>query len=139
MTVIREETGTQRLVGYTVDVGQDDGASRCLLTVTDAHTNRHGVLHGGIAATLLDNAMGATGSLTVDETGRTPFLTISMNVNFIAPAHPGQHLTATGRVTGGGRATLFLSSELVADDCTLIATATGVYRKVGRKQPEGDR
>ena len=139
MTVIREETGTQRLVGYTVDVGQDDGASRCLLTVTDAHTNRHGVLHGGIAATLLDNAMGATGSLTVDETGRTPFLTISMNVNFIAPAHPEQHLTATGRVTGGGRATLFLSSELVADDGTLIATATGVYRKVGRKQPEGDR
>lgn len=138
MTVIREETGTQRLVGYTVDVGQGDGESRCSLTVTDAHTNRHGVLHGGIAATLLDNAMGATGSLTVDQTGRTPFLTISMNVNFLAPAQPGQQLTAIGRVTGGGRATLFLTSELVADDGTLIATATGVYRKVGSKQSGGD-
>ncbi len=47
--VIVDETGAQRLVGYTVDVGQPDRQARVRLVVEGSHTNRHGVLHGGIA------------------------------------------------------------------------------------------
>ena len=68
--LIRDETGAQRLLGYTLDVGEGDGRARCRLVVDDRHLNRSGVLHGGIAAMLLDNACGATASLTVDDTGR---------------------------------------------------------------------
>ena len=56
---------------------------RCYLDVTTDHLNRHGALHGGIAVTLLDNASGTTGSLTVDATGKAPFLTVSMNTQFV--------------------------------------------------------
>ena len=68
MTVgfITNETGAQRLIGYTLDVGQPDKRARCHLTLTDLHLNRHEVLHGGIATAMLDNALGATASLTVD-------------------------------------------------------------------------
>lgn len=127
--IIRGETGTQRLIGYELDVGQPDRRARCRLLVDERHTNRHGVLHGGIAALLLDNACGATASLTLDEGGRQPFLTISLNVDFVGAGREGG-VTATGRVTGGGRSLVFVAAELVADDGTLIATASGVFKRV---------
>jgi len=127
--IIRDETGTQRLIGYTLDVGQPDRRARCQLVVDERHTNRHGVLHGGIAAVLLDNACGATASLTLDDSGRQPFLTISLNTDFIGAGRPGG-VTATGRVIGGGRSLVFVGANLVQDDGTLIATASGVFKRV---------
>lgn len=132
--IIRNETGAQRLLGYVLDVGQRDGRARCRLTLTEAHTNRHGVLHGGFAAAMLDNALGATASLSVDDTGRAPFLTISMTTQFLAPAHAGDDLVATGRLTGGGRSTLFVEGLLERSDGTLIATATGVFKRVPQER-----
>ncbi|AXC50484.1 PaaI family thioesterase [Paracoccus suum] len=127
--LILDETGTQRLVGYVLDIGQPDRRARCRLVVGPEHTNRHGVLHGGIAAMLLDSASGATASLTVDSTGRQPFLTVSLNVDFLAAGLFGE-VTATGRATGGGRSLQFIASELVHADGTLIATASGVFKRV---------
>ncbi|MCE0503923.1 PaaI family thioesterase [Roseivivax sp. GX 12232] len=130
MSVIEGETGAQRSLGYVLDVGQGDGSARCHLEVGAGHANRHGVLHGGIAAVLLDNAMGATASLTVDPRGRAPFLTISLTTNFLAAAEQGDALTATARVTGGGKSLLFIAADLTAADGRLIATATGVFKRV---------
>ena len=127
--LIVDETGTQRLVGYVLDVGRPDRRARCRLVVDDRHTNRHGVLHGGIAAMLLDSACGATASLTVDDSGRRPFLTVSLNIDFVGPGRPGG-VTATGRRVGGGRSLLFVAADLVHDDGTLIATASGVFKRV---------
>ena len=127
--VIRDETGAQRLLGYVLDVGRGDGRARCTLHVDDAHGNRHGKLHGGLAAVLLDNAMGATASLTVDPSGRQPFLTVSLSTHFLAPGEIGMRLTATGRVVGGGRSLVFVDGELVDEAGTLIATASGVFKR----------
>lgn len=128
--LIENETGAQRLIGYVLDVGQADKRARCHLTLTDMHLNRHGVLHGGITTAVLDNALGATASLTVDPTGRTPFLTVSLTTNFMAPAKEGARLTATGQVTGGGKSLVFVQGALKGTDGTVIATATGVFKKV---------
>ena len=127
--IIMAETGAQRLVGYVLDVGQSDRRARCRLVVDDRHTNRHGVLHGGIAAMLLDNACGATASLTLDDSGRRPFLTISLNIDFVSAGRPGE-VTATGRIVGGGRSLVFVAGELVREDGPLIATASGVFKRV---------
>lgn len=132
--IIINETGAQRLIGYVLDVTQGDGRARCRLTLSDAHLNRHGVLHGGLAATLLDNAMGATASLTVDDTGRAPFLTISCNTQYLAPAKPGRDVIATGRIAGGGKSLLFVEGELRDTDDRLIATASGVFKRVPASQ-----
>ncbi len=128
--IIRNETGVQRLLGYVLDVGQGDGRARCHLEITEEHGNRHGMLHGGVTTAMLDNAMGATASLSIDETGLMPCMTISMTVNFLAPARPGQMLIATGRRTGGGRATIFVEGVVEAEDGSVIATASGVFRPV---------
>ena len=130
--LIRDETGTQTLVGYVVDVS-DPVQGRCWLDVGPQHTNRHGVLHGGITSCLLDNASGTTGSLTVDRTGKAPFLTISLTTQFVGPGRQGR-VTATGKVTGGGRSLLYIQGELVHEDGTLIATSTGVFKRVPQEE-----
>jgi uncharacterized protein (TIGR00369 family) len=127
--LIRDETGTQSLIGYVVDINAGDGSGRCWLDIGPQHTNRHKALHGGIVTCLLDNASGTTGSLTVDETGKAPFLTISMNTHYVAPAYKGR-VTATGRVTGGGRSILFIDAELLDEDGRTIATSSGVFKRV---------
>ena len=126
---IAGETGTQRLIGYVIDVGHGDGRARCWLDLGPQHLNRHGVLHGGIITMLLDSASGATGSLTVDETGRAPFLTVSLATQFVAPVSAGR-VTATGTVTGGGRSLLHVAGELLDDRGRVIATGTGVFKRV---------
>lgn len=137
--IIQNETGTQRLIGYVLDVSHPDKQARCSLTLTDAHLNRHCVLHGGIATVVLDSALGATASLTVDPMGRAPFLTISLTTAFIAPAIEGAQLTATGRVTGGGRALVFAEGELKDADGILIATATGVFKRVPQDSTDSEK
>lgn len=131
--IIRDETGAQKLIGYVVDVSARDGQGRCWLDIGPQHTNRHSALHGGIITCLLDNASGTTGSLTVDDTGKTPFLTISMNTQFLAAVSKGR-VTATGRVTGGGRKLSFIEAKLVDEDGRLIATSTGVFKRVPQEK-----
>lgn len=133
ITQIRDETGTQRLVGYVLEVGHPDGCARCWLDLDERHLNRHNVLHGGIATTMMDNASGATGSLSVDASGLAPFLTISLNTQFIAPGMPGR-VTAVGKITGGGRSLKYISSELHHEDGTLIAASTGVFKRVPQER-----
>ncbi|WP_027233688.1 PaaI family thioesterase [Leisingera caerulea] len=128
--LIKDETGTQRLIGYVIDVGQPDKRARCTLSVTDHHLNRHNVLHGGIVTTMLDSAMGATASLSVDPSGRAPFLTVSLTTQFVAAATEKSKLIATGEAVGGGRSLLFVDGELRDGSGRLIATATGVFKRV---------
>lgn len=124
---IMDETGTQRLVGYVIEL-PGGGVARVRLVVDERHLNRTGVLHGGILATLLDSASGVTASLTVDDTGRQPFVTLALTTNFLAPCPPGV-VMATARVVGGGRATLFVEGRIDHADGTLIATSSGVFRR----------
>ncbi|MBM2293126.1 PaaI family thioesterase [Sulfitobacter pseudonitzschiae] len=132
--IIRNETGAQTLLGYVVDVSANDGKARCVLDVGAQHGNRHGALHGGIIACILDNAMGYGAAIHSSGDGSDKFLTISMNTQFIASSNSGR-VTATGKVTGGGRNLMFLEGELHDEDGRLLATATGVYKKVREAQP----
>lgn len=131
--LIDGETGAQRLIGWVTDVGQPDGRARLYLDVTPDHTNRHGALHGGIIAMLLDSACGYTGSLHIDPERLPQMLSLSFTTQYLAPASAGL-VTAIGQVTGGGRRTLFISGELHDGAGRLIATSTGVYKPVRQKE-----
>ncbi|MCB1388919.1 MAG: PaaI family thioesterase [Rhodobacteraceae bacterium] len=128
MTVVPAHgvTGTARLLGYSIDLAPD-GAT-VAMQVTEEHTNRQGNLHGGLIATLLDTAMGATASQVRGDGGRVPFSTLTITVNFLAPMPPGR-ISATGRVTGGGYKTVFVEASARADDGTLVAQAVGTFKR----------
>ncbi|SES38795.1 uncharacterized domain 1-containing protein [Tranquillimonas rosea] len=126
------EAGSRRLIGYNVDLSGGDGRARCWLDVAEAHANRRGILHGGIATTLLDTAMGSTAGLVPGEARSTPVSTVSLTIQFLAPGRVGTRLTATGNVTGGGRSLKFVEGELRDEEGTLIASATGVFKSMTR-------
>jgi uncharacterized protein (TIGR00369 family) len=85
-----------------------------------------GVFHGGLVAMLLDTAAGiAVRSFSREK--ETPTVTVSMTVNYISAAKSDE-VTATARITGGGRSLKFADAELRDQDGTLLATASGAYK-----------
>lgn len=136
--LILDQSGTQALVGYVVDIGQPDGKGRAWLDIEERHTNRVGMLHGGLTATLLDAACGFTASrMFSDLEGggdvvKTPLVTVSLTVNYVGGAHVGQRVTATGHPAGGGRKTAHVTGEVRDQDDRLVATATGVFRRISK-------
>jgi uncharacterized protein (TIGR00369 family) len=127
-TVAADASGTARLLGWRIDTDRPDGRVAVIMDVHHDHTNRHGNMHGGLIATVLDTAMGATASIECGDAGRIPFSTISMTVNFIAPMALGT-ITATGRIMGGGYKTVFVEGEAHDQAGTLIAQATGTFKR----------
>lgn len=117
-------------LGVRIELDPDVRQAHCVLDLTDLHLNRIGVLHGGVTATLLDTASGITASLTVDPTGMAQFVTLSLTVDYLSPARGGCTVRATGRITGGGRSITYVACELRDESGALIATSTGVFKRV---------
>ena len=131
--LIVDATGAQRLVGWVTDIGHPDGRGRIYLDVGPQHANRHGVLHGGIIATMLGSACGYAGARRIDPEALPEMLSISFTTQFLAPVREGR-ATAIGMVTGGGRRTLFIAGDLYDSEGRLAATSTGVYRPVAKEK-----
>ncbi len=124
--LIEATHGFRDLVGYRL-VGWAEGYARVELDLGDQHMNRYGIVHGGLHGVLMDTAMGFSGSYTGDPDRRQLVMTLSMTVNFLAPA-TGRTLIAEGRRTGGGRSSFFAEATVHDDTGALLATATGVFR-----------
>lgn len=83
-----------------------------------------GVLHGGIVASILDEAMGHS----VREAIGSPAMSVELQVSFKAPALVDEELLATGRVTKAEGRKISTESELRRkSDNALLATATGLF------------
>lgn len=89
--------------------------------------NRHGNLHGGVHATLLDTAMGYAGCWTGDPERRQLALTLSLTVNYQGRSS-GRRMIAEARKTGGGRRIFYAEGEVRDEAGVLLASATGVFK-----------
>lgn len=116
----------QAHLGFAL-TGWRDGWARVELPVGAHLTNRQGLVHGGVHATLLDTAMGYCGCYTGDPDRRVMALTLSLTVNYISQVN-GLRVVAEATRTGGGRSTFFASGHLTEENGALIASATGVFR-----------
>ena len=92
------------------------------------HLNRQASLHGGATATLLDAACGYAGIWSAEGAPIRHSLTLSLNINYLAPIRAGR-LRSTGRATGGGRGVYFAEARLESDTGLLIATAQGAFKR----------
>ncbi|MFD1547361.1 PaaI family thioesterase [Nonomuraea guangzhouensis] len=92
--------------------------------------NPLGTVHGGIAATLLDSAMGCAVHTTLP--AGVGFTTLELKVNYIRAAHTGgQTLTAEGNVIHAGRRTATAEGKVLDDQGKLIAHATTTCLIIG--------
>lgn len=87
--------------------------------------NPAGFVQGGLLSAMLDDTMGP--AVLVMSEGRLYTTTISMTVNFLAPAKPGP-IVGEAKVTQLGKTIAFVEGKLTAEDGTLLATATATER-----------
>ena len=87
--------------------------------------NPAGFIQGGILSAMLDDTMGP--AVLVMTEGKSYTTTVSLTVNFLSPAKPGP-ITAEAKVTQLGKSIAFVEGKLMAEDGTLLATATAVER-----------
>lgn len=103
----------------------DWGAGQAIveLAVTPKLGNRLGMAHGGVIASLLDQALGlAWRSIGTD---RTPGGTINLNVNFIAPGKGV--LRAHGRLIRFTNSSAFCEGMVYDAQKNIIASAQAVF------------
>jgi uncharacterized protein (TIGR00369 family) len=121
-----EAPPSARLLGWHVlDAKPADGWIRIGFDGTSAFCNPAGFIQGGILSAMLDDTMGP--AVFVMTEGRLYTATVSMTVNFIAPAEPGP-IVGEARVTQLGRTIAFMEGRLNRADGPLIATATANAR-----------
>jgi|SRR3954452_23066472 uncharacterized protein (TIGR00369 family) len=100
------------------------------LRLAKAHTNGRGLIHGGLIATLADNAMGYSCAQQMGWT--SSLVTIGLAVDFVGTAEVGQWLAVESDVIKTGSTICFAQSLIKAND-VVIARANGTFRVVPKK------
>ncbi|MBI1262077.1 MAG: hotdog fold thioesterase [Rhizobiales bacterium] len=109
---------------------QNGGILELGLELRAAHCNSRGLMHGGVIASLADNAMGLSYVLTYAENNETPkggAVTVSLNIDYLAAGKLGQWVQVTPRVIRAGKNMGFVDA-LVTADGTPIARANATFR-----------
>lgn len=96
------------------------------LRLAKPHTNAHGLIHGGLIATLADIAMGYSCGY---QSGATQLVTIGLAVDYVGGAKVGQWLTVEPDVIKTGSTICFAQCLVKADD-VVIARANATFRVV---------
>lgn len=91
------------------------------------HTNRRGMLHGGVIAALADKAMGHSCGHVMG--GKVSLVTVNMSIDFIGAADMGQWLTLETDVIKTGATLCFTQCQVKADGA-IIARANATFRVV---------
>ena len=120
---IAETTGFLTLVGplwqRTVN-----GQSELALITEDKHHNRRGMVQGGLLMTFADRACGMTARYV---SGHPTLATVQLDVHFVESGKIDEILIARPRVVRTTRSLIFMTTEVTADERTLIM-ANGVFK-----------
>ena len=106
----------------------EPGRSVISIDVEEIHLNGAGTLHGGVYASLIDNAMGLSGLALVGV--RTA--TIQMNVHFLG-AVSGGCITCESEVLHRTRRTATAEAKVRDAEGNLVALGTGAFRVFEKK------
>ena len=108
------------LLGVRV-ASYERGRVRLDMDVKHEHTNVHHIAHGGVAATMVDTAMGVA-CFTCDK----GVVTLEMNMSFIRPIGEGL-IYATGEVVHNGKHTMVCEGRVYDENGTLCLKADGTF------------
>ena len=117
----------QLLGWHLLDARPAEGWIRIGFDGKAAFCNPAGFVQGGMLAAMLDDTMGPAVFAMTE--GRLYTATVSMTVNFIAPARPGP-IVGEAAVTQLGKTIAFIEARLSSEDGTLLATASASARLV---------
>lgn len=114
------------LLGWRLlDARPEEGWIRLAFEGKPEFCNPAGFIQGGMLSAMLDDTMGP--AVLVMSEGRLYTTTISMTVNFLSPAKPGP-IIGEAKVTQLGKTIAFVEGKLMAEDGTMLATASATER-----------
>jgi uncharacterized protein (TIGR00369 family) len=117
-----EEVTFSKHIGARVEE-VEPGRSVISIDVEDIHLNGAGTLHGGVYASLIDNAMG----LSVLALVGVRTATIEMNVHFLGAVSEGR-ITCQSEVVHRTRRTATAEAKVRDSENNLVAMGTGAFR-----------
>ena len=117
-----EEMTFSRHIGARVEE-VEPGRALVYIDVEEFHLNGVGTLHGGVYASLIDNAMG----LSVLALVGVRTATIQMDVHFLGAVHAGR-ITCESEVVHRTRRTATAEARVRDADGELVALGTGTFR-----------
>lgn len=114
---------------FTLRIGQlytrqEANGYRLGFLVDPGHLNVEGVVHGGMLATVADQAIGI--NLAHANEQRTNVLTLQLSIDFIGPAYVGEWVEATTILSKAQGRIRFGSCELKVQD-RLVVKASAVF------------
>src|SRR4051812_43144836 len=96
-----------------------DGDERVFgLRVGDHHANHRGTIQGGLLSTFADFALGR--AIEADADDDKPRATVSLTVDFLRPANPGDWIEARASVDRVGGTLAFADASLSVDDREIV-------------------
>ncbi len=115
-----------RLIGMKLS-DLKDGEAVVKLKVRDELRQPHGLLHGGVTASLIDTAMAfaVVTKLGKDEKSST----VDLNVHYLRPVINGE-IICKAKIVKNGMRLLIVSAEVFDESEKLVATALSTYAKV---------
>lgn len=108
-----------------------DGAITCAMRAEPKHMNGGGAMHGGCMMTFADFSLFA---LSRRERGPGHSVTLSMNSEFVGPAHVGELVTCRGEVVRAGGSMVFIRGMLQVEDRPVL-TFSGIVKKIRSRAP----
>jgi len=117
-----EKVTFSRHIGSKVEE-VEPGKAVCHIDVENIHLNGNGTLHGGVYASLLDNAMGLSVAALVGL--RTA--TIGLDVHFLGAVREGR-ITCSAEVVHRTRRLATVEAMVRDGDGDLVAMGTGAFR-----------
>jgi uncharacterized protein (TIGR00369 family) len=101
----------------------EPGKAVCRIDIEDIHLNGNGTLHGGVYASLIDNAMGLAVAALVGL--RTA--TIGLDVKFLGAVREGR-ITCSAEVVHRTRRIATVEARVRNGEDNLVALGTGTFR-----------
>lgn len=98
--------------------------------VRKEQTNPGGLMHGGVAAAIMDEIMGMT-LFTLNKT--TFYVAVNLNVDFLRPGRLGETLTGVTEVIRDGKTMTHMECKLYNSEQKLIAKATSNLSQITLK------
>lgn len=99
----------------------------CEFIAQEHHQGYPGRLHGGIAATILDETIGRAISISEPDAW---YVTVELSAKYRKPVPLGQTIRAVGRITEHGRRSFSGTGEIRLEDGTVAVEATGRYLRL---------
>lgn len=113
--------GPDNPIGLKLRFAREGEGVRAEFTPTDLHVGYEGLVHGGILAALIDDALANIWFTKGEEA-----LTAKIEVRFRREVAPGERLTVTAAPTGSRGAMVTARAEIRTGNGDLVADGTGL-------------